>query len=330
MSGLQPIAGTAEATLGLWQESFGILASDGATIPVHRWLPRGAPQAIVIISHGLAEHALRYRWTATNLASRGCAVYANDHRGHGQAAMPGRLGDFGQGGFAGLVEDLRQVVWLAATENPGTPLFLLGHSMGAFAAQLFAIENSHAVSGIVMSGGSALDLLHESVGKKDPEEISRDATFSAVDAPFQWLSRDPAVVDRYLDDPLCGFAVAPASRDSFYAAGPRLRDPAELRRIRPDLPMLMLSGERDPINGFLHHFGAQIERYRHAGLRNLTARIYPGARHEVLNETNREEVLCDLFAWLQGSLQERGARADPGTAGSRRRTLRRTLARHDA
>lgn len=315
--------------LGLWEESFGILAQDGATIPVHRWRPRRVPQAVVIISHGLAEHALRYRWTAASLASHGYAVYANDHRGHGMAATPGRFGDFGRCGFDGLVGDLRQVVWLAATENPGTPIFLLGHSMGAFAAQLFLIENSHAVSGVAMTGGSALDLLYKAMGGRDPMADGKTGVFSPVEAPFTWLSRDPAVVDRYLDDPLCGFAVTRATHDSLHGAAPRLRDPGELSRIRPDLPVLMLSGEKDPVNGFLHYFGTQIERYRCAGLRNLTARVYPDARHEVLNETNRAEVLGDLVAWLDGTLRARAGPArtqPPGGCGA----IRRVLACHDA
>ncbi len=329
MSGALRRPGSLPRAHGLWEESFGILAQDGATIPVHRWRPRTAPLAVVIVSHGLAEHALRYRWAATGLAAHGYAVYANDHRGHGMAAVPGRLGDFGAGGFDGLVADLRQVVWLAATENPGTPIFLLGHSMGAWAAQRFLIENSHAVCGAAMSGGSALDLLYKALGGRDPLADGKSDAFAPIDTPFAWLSRDQAVVDRYMDDPLCGFAVSRASHDSLSGAGPRLRDPAELRRIRPDLPVLMLSGTRDPVNGFLDYFAVQMERYRGAGLRNLEARVYPDARHEVLNEINRAEVLDDLVAWLGSAVQDRGGRLR-ASAPAGCRAARRTLARLDA
>ena len=296
----------------VWEESFGVAASDGATVPVHRWQPARAARAVLVVSHGLGEHALRYRHVGTALAQRGYAVYANDHRGHGMAACrAAALGDFGPGGFAGLVADLHRVVLLAALENPGRPLLLLGHSMGAWAVQLYLLEHgSQGLAGVAYCGGSALDLLARRVSRLDPACYAVNDAFEPARTAFDWLSRDPAVVDRYLDDPLCGFNALPASRHSMMAAGARLRDPEELRRIRPDLPVLMFSGERDPVNGFLDYFRAQLDRYRGAGLRDVTARVYPGARHEMFNETNRAEVMADLLLWLDGVLAER--RREPG------------------
>jgi alpha-beta hydrolase superfamily lysophospholipase len=317
-------------TLEPREESFGIAAQDGAVIPVHRWTVPRTPRAAIIISHGIGEHALRYRPTGRRLAGCGYAVYANDHRGHGMAASsPEDLGDFGEGGFAHLLDDLRQVIWFAVMENPGAPVFLLGHSMGSFAAQLFILDNSPLLAGVALSGGSALDLRMQYVLARPQPDNNR--AFEPVRTAFDWLSRDPTVVDRYLEDPLCGFTATDASRRSMWATAPRLRNSAELRRIRPDLPVLMLTGEADPINGSLRYFNALLERYRGAGMCDVTPRVYRGARHEPLNEINRTEVMHDLEAWLEASLLRSGdaARAVEIRPGSYR-AFRRTPLRFDA
>lgn len=305
----------------VWAESFGIAAQDGTTIPVHRWRTPRLPRAVVVISHGLGEHGLRYGATGRALVAAGHAVYANDHRGHG-LAVSGRdgLGDFGRGGFETLVADLQQVVWLSALENPGVPVFLLGHSLGAYAAQFFVLDNSASLAGVIMSGGSALDLRLKSV----PESrayLSTSDTAEEAPSAFAWLSRDPAVVDRYLDDPLCGFDASPDARKSLCSVAPRLRDGGEIRHIRPDLPILMMTGERDPLNGCLHGFETQINRYVDAGLVGVSARVYAGARHEILNETNRDEVVADIVHWMEavvGTGPANGRRSVPGRSGTRR------------
>lgn len=293
-----------------WAESFSIAAHDGTTIPVHRWRPHRSPQAVVVISHGLGEHALRYSATSRALVGAGLAVYANDHRGHGRAASNrNMLGDFGRGGFEALVADLQQVVWLSALENPGVPVFLLGHSLGAYAAQLFMLDNSQSLAGAILSGGAALDLRLKSVpGSR--AFLSASGAGEGEASAFGWLSRDPAVVDQYMDDPLCGFDASPDARKSLSAVAPRLRDRAEIRRIKADLPILMMTGERDPLNNCLRSFETQMNRYVDAGLVSVSARVYAGARHEILNETNRAEVIADVVNWIEAVV---GA----GTGGTR-------------
>jgi len=316
----------------MWSESFGIAAHDGETIPVYRWRPTGLPRAVVVVSHGLGEHALRYGATSAALVRAGYAVYANDHRGHG-LAVTGRdmLGDFGRGGFEALVADLQQVVWLASMENPGAPIFLLGHSLGAYVAQLYILDNSSSLAGVMMSGGAALDMRLKSVPKSRAGLSAGDGTSEGESAAFGWLSRDPAVVDQYMDDPLCGFDESPSARRSLGAIAPRLCDRSELRRIKSDLPILMMTGERDPLNGFLRSFRTQVGRYAGAGLVGVCERVYPGARHEILNETNRTEVIADMVAWMEGVIG-----AGTGFADTRRavpgcyRTVQRTAHRYDA
>jgi alpha-beta hydrolase superfamily lysophospholipase len=300
----------------VWAESFGIAAQDGTTIPVHRWRRPGLPRAVVVISHGLGEHALRYSATSRALVSAGHAVYANDHRGHGLAVRSrDMLGDFGRGGFEALVDDLQQVIWLSALENPGAPVFLLGHSLGAYAAQLFMLENSKSLAGVIMSGGAALDLRLKSV----PESrafLSTSDSGEGEPSAFAWLSRDAAVVDQYMDDPLCGFDASPDARKSLGAIAPRLRNGEEIRRIKADLPILMMTGERDPLNNCLLSFQTQRRRYIDAGLVGVSARVYAGARHEILNETNRAEVIADIMSWMDavvasGSMSTRRTSRSP-------------------
>jgi len=306
------------------EESFAIPAQDGAAIPVHRWQKSFGARAVVVISHGLAEHALRYRPVALLLAEKDYAVYANDHRGHGFAVTrPHLLGEFGEGGFAALVEDMKHVIFLAASEHPGAPIFLLGHSMGSYAAQLYILENSANLAGVALTGGSAMDLRCRGLvadGLMSMVQDDRQATATAPD--FAWLSRDRAVVKAYLDDPLCGFAPSSATLKSLFVVAPRLGDSNQLHGIRKDLPLYMFTGELDPINGFVRYFEALLERYRFVGLKNVSARVYrDGARHEMLNELNRSEVVDDLVRWIEANRAEReaGQSAQCTLAQTRRR-----------
>jgi len=290
---------------GIIEESFGILASDRETIPVHRWLPEVPAKAVVVISHGMGEYALRYRATGNALASKGYAVYSNDHRGHGYAIKASRMhGDFGQNGFQNLVDDLRQVVELGATTHPNLPVFLLGHSMGSYVAQFFVLDHWDILSGVALCGGSALDQRPSYDDGIHLFAIDNNASFEAARTSFDWLSRDFAIVDSYVDDPLCGFVATPDSLRSLYSIAPRLQNSFEIQKIERGFPILMFTGECDPINGFLSHFKVLRDRYRQAGLQNITTHIYPGARHEVLNETNRSEVLCDIDNWLTRVIQD--------------------------
>lgn len=274
-------------------------SADGETITVYRWEGAAPKRGAVQIAHGMGEHALRYAPVAEALAHAGYDVYANDHRGHGSAASAaGKLGNFGPAGFPALVADMAEVTRLARREAEGRPVVLLGHSMGSFAAQLYVLDHSDLVDGVALSGSAALDLLGAAAmtGQWKLEDLN--APFEPARTPFDWLSRDPAQVDAYISDPLCGFTVTPESYGSMFAVGPRLADPKELRRIRRDLPMFLFVGELDPVNGKLAWFNPLVDRYREAGLRDVSWHVYGGARHEVLNESNRPEVLMVLRAWI--------------------------------
>jgi alpha-beta hydrolase superfamily lysophospholipase len=276
-----------------------IAGSDDKPIRVHQWKGSALSRGIVQIAHGMGEHALRYRPVAHTLAKAGYVVYANDHRGHGElAAQANALGDFGPGGFPVLVDDMAKVTRMARDADNGKPLVLLGHSMGSFAAQLYLLDHSDLVDGVALSGTTALDLLGAAAmsGRWKLEDLN--AGFSPARTAFDWLSRDSAIVDAYIADPLCGFNVNAESYGSLFAVAPRLAEVAEIRRIRRDLPIFLFVGDRDPVNADLAWFQPLIDRYREAGLTDVSWHVYGGARHEVLNELNRSEVVANLQAWI--------------------------------
>jgi alpha-beta hydrolase superfamily lysophospholipase len=276
-----------------------IAASDGKPINVYQWKGSSPTRGIVQIAHGMGEHPLRYRAVAQALAGAGYVVYANDHRGHGElAAKANELGDFGPQGFPALVDDMTQVTRMARDADKGKPLVLLGHSMGSFAAQLYILDHSDLLDGVALSGTTALDLLGAAAmsGRWKLEDLN--ASFDPARTPFDWLSRDPAIVDAYIADPLCGFNVNEASYGTLFGVAPRLANAADIGRIRRDLPMYLFVGDLDPVNAGLTWFRPLVDRYREAGLTDVSWHVYGGARHEVLNETNRAEVVANLLAWI--------------------------------
>ena len=279
------------------ETDFELTASDGTPIEAHRW-QGGAPRAIVQLAHGMGEHSLRYRPLADALTEAGYVVYANEHRGHGKgAAARNELGDFGARGFDGLVDDMALLSQHARDAHPGLPLILLGHSMGSFAVQYYLARHSALLAGAVLSGTTALDLLAAAAQTGFKLE-DLNAALPDVRTPFDWLSRDPAQVDAYVADPLCGFTVTPESRVSMFAGLATLTPEALRSRIRPELPLYLFIGDQDPVSNKAEWFYPLVQRYRDAGLQDVSCHVFGGARHETLNETNREEVVAVLLAWV--------------------------------
>jgi alpha-beta hydrolase superfamily lysophospholipase len=252
-----------------------IPASDDKPIRVYQWKGSAPVRGIVQIAHGMGEHALRYRPIAQALVNAGYVVYANDHRGHGElAAQANTIGDFGPGGFPVLVDDMTRVTRMARDGEKGKPLVLLGHSMGSFAAQLYLLDHSELLDGVALSGTTALDLLGAAAmsGRWKLEDLN--ASFEPARTPFDWLSRDKAVVDAYIADPLCGFNVNAESYGSLFAVAPRLSTVQEISRICQDLPMLLFVGDLDPVNAKLTWLQPLIDRYREGGLTDVSWHVY--------------------------------------------------------
>jgi alpha-beta hydrolase superfamily lysophospholipase len=265
----------------------------------------------VQIADGLGEHIGRYAGLIEVLVDAGLVVYGNDHRGHGRTApSPKQFGDFGEGGFNLLVKDMVRLSRIAKQENPQKPLILLGHSMGSFAAQGYVLDHSDLLSGLALSGSGALDgLVRLTKSSSSPAEIV-NAAFQPARTPYDWLSRDPAVVDRFMKDPLCFPWLQPAANESFFAASSQLADPVRLRQIRSDLPIYVFSGSEDPVGQQLEGVRVLIERYRNAGIPNISHDFYPGGRHEMLNEINRGEVQTNLLRWISAGVNKRLAGCD--------------------
>jgi alpha-beta hydrolase superfamily lysophospholipase len=282
---------------------FDLTSNDGIAIEAHRW--QGATQrAVIQLAHGMGEHSLRYRHLAQALVEAGYVVYANEHRGHGKgAAARGELGEFGPRAFAGLVDDMALLSRHVRGVHPGLPLILLGHSMGSFATQYYLVEHSALLAGAVLSGTSALDLLGTALQSGFKLE-DMNAALPDVRTPFDWLSRDPAQVDAYIADPLCGFTVSAEGLGSMFATLADLTPEAMRQRIRPDLPLYLFIGDQDPVSNKAEWFYPLVQRYREAGLRDVSSHVFGGARHETLNEVNRDEVVAVLLAWIARVVSE--------------------------
>jgi alpha-beta hydrolase superfamily lysophospholipase len=272
--------------------------ADGEKIFGYRWSAEAPARGVLQLAHGMGEHALRYREKLAPIIESGITVYANDHRGHGRTAKDKEaFGDFGPGGFPALVSDMLSLTRLGRAENPGKPLILLGHSMGSFALQLYLVDHSREIDGAVLSGSAALDLLAAS-GSVGGGLEAFNAAIENPRTPFDWLSRDEAEVDKYLADPMCGFSVNEAGMGSMFGALARTFDPVVLKSIRSDLLIYLFSGDEDPVNGKLEWLAPLAQRYRDAGVRDVSNDFYKGGRHEMLNETNRGDVIANLRRWI--------------------------------
>lgn len=273
-------------------------ASDGWRIPLLAWLP-AAPRAVAQIAHGMGEHAGRYDRLARALMRQGYAVYANHHRGHGPQALDGGTrGNLGPGGFARLVEDMADVSRAIQLRHPGLPLVLVGHSMGSFAAQAYALVHSAWLHALVLSGSAATDLLAEGRRTGRRVQAQEDSANEPPRTPYDWLTRDDAEVNRYMADPLCGFLLEPASMASMFVTCAPTTAPGGFSTMRPTLPIYVLTGSCDPVNDHLEWFHPLVQRMRSAGLAQVTDVVYEGARHEVFNETNRDEIIGAMLVWL--------------------------------
>lgn len=294
---------------------------DDVSIHVECWVPRGEVVAAVQIAHGMQEYALRYENVARALTEKGFAVYANDHRGHGRSLIePQRLGHLGSGGTESVLKDMKQLSDIIVERHPGKPLFLVGHSWGSFLSQAYAQRWGKALSGLVLSGSNgknplvkigvyvsrlvaALRGADRTAGLLDALSVGGlNKQFEPGQTGLEWLSRDPSVVKAYVDDPLCG---APFPNSFFVEMTALLASAwaAENEALIPaDLPVRMISGDRDPVGLNGTGVEALARRYRERGMTEVSVKLYPMARHEVFNETNREEVLDDLVAWLSAHL----------------------------
>jgi alpha-beta hydrolase superfamily lysophospholipase len=283
-------------------ERFQFKSDDGLSIACVKWQRHHQPRGVIQIAHGLGEHIGRYAELAEVLVEDEFVVYGNDHRGHGLTAEPtGSFGDLGPGGFDQLVEDMVSLRVIAKKEHSGKPYILLGQGLGSFTAQQFVLDHGYSIDGLALSGSGALDGLARIVQSMAPGEDPMrvmNAAFEPARTSMDWLSRDNAAVDAFINDPLCFPALKPDSMESFIGAFPRLADPREIQHVRDDLPVYVFSGSDDPVGQRLEGVRVLIDRYRSAGLRSIAQDFYSGGRHEMLHEINRRDVITNLLVWI--------------------------------
>lgn len=290
-------------------------ATDGAEIHYRHWPAPVSPRAVVQVLHGAAEHSGRYDRFAKALVAQGYAVYATDHRGHGRTRVrSGELGDAGPDGWNRYVEDERQLSDLIRQAHPRAKLVLFGHSMGSFILQDYMTRYGELLDGVILCGTA--------YGPPPPNEALAAVNAAAEAAPLamseiwanrfvgynkpfagrpgaEWLSRDQDEVQKYIDDPLAGFGFSNALVRDFFQGMAALRNPEREARIPKDVPVLVIQGSLDPVGANLQATQALLDRYQALGLKNVQHKFYDGARHELMNESNRDEVQRDVLAWLK-------------------------------
>lgn len=298
--------------------TFPLPTPDGTVLHVHRWLPEGPPRAVVQLAHGMVEHVGRYAHLGERLAAEGYAVYGADHRGHGGtttgADTVGHLAD--EAGFAAVVDDLTVLTDRIEQEQPGVPVVLLGHSMGSFLARAYAARYGERLSGLILSGtagdpgisgraGVRVALLEARLrGPRTPSALMEALVLGPYNRPFRpnrtdfdWLSRDEAVVDAFVADELCGARATAGFYRDILSGLLWVSQPSTVAMMPKDLPVRIVVGEVDPVGGA--SAAAEVAALMlDAGVQDVTVKVWPGARHEVLNETNRDEVEDDLVSWL--------------------------------
>ncbi|WET09512.1 MULTISPECIES: alpha/beta hydrolase [unclassified Pseudomonas] len=301
--------------------TFWLTANDHSRLYVNQWLPEAPPKALIMVSHGMAEHGGRYVRLAEALCGAGYGVFALDQRGHGRTADEGTLGLFAeQDGWNKVVGDLASLNQHIGQQLPGVPIILLGHSMGSYIAQAYLLHHSASLHGAVLSGSNfqpvalyraarlitRAERLRQGLrGRSALIECLSFGSFNQAFKPnrtaFDWLSRDPDEVDRYLHDPLCGFRCTNQLWFDLLGGLQQISKASNLAQIDPGLPILVIGGECDPVSE-----GKRLKSLAHAlreaGCQNLQLNIYPQARHEVFNETNRDEVTADVLTWLDQAL----------------------------
>ena len=302
---------------------FSYPSSDGShTVHAMEWLPQGQHRAVVQIVHGVAEYVGRYDHVARFLTERGFLVCGEDHLGHGKTVDDGKYGYFGpRGGWDLVVRDIRRLRELQGEKYPGVPYVMLGHSMGSFLTRTYLIRWPGTVDGAVLSGTGQEPAPLVALGKalagglcllRGGDSVSplvNAMSLGAYNKKFapnrtgaDWISRDEAVVDTYLKDPLCTFMPTVAMFRDMMGGLQYIADRNNLARMDKETPVYFLSGDRDPVGAMGKGVEKVVRMFRKAGCRDVSVKLYPEGRHEMFNELNRDEVMADLLAWLESKL----------------------------
>ena len=286
-----------------------------------RWMPEGQVRGVVQILHGIAEFAERYDDFAGYLNAQGIAVVAEDHMGHGGSMETGTQGYFA-GGWDTAVDDSYRLMKDTMAEFPDVPYILFGHSMGSFMARSILIRypdsgiRAAVICGtgwmpkaVVEGGKAAAKLICSRIGERNPSALMQKIAFGSynkkVEHPrteFDWLSRDKREVDAYIAHPKCGFIASCGLMRDMMGGISMIQKPENLAKMDKNLPVLFIAGGDDPVGDYGKGVKQAAEEFRRAGMTDVKVKLFPLARHEILNEINRSEVYSFVSDWIDNFL----------------------------
>lgn len=305
--------------------TFKLKSEDGKELFIYEWLPDdGNTKAVIQISHGMAEHAGRYEEFARRLTLEGYAVYANDHRGHGQTA--GDIKNIGyfanKNGWNLVVKDMYTITNYIKEKWSKYPIFLFGHSMGSLLSRHYIYQYGNILRGVILSGTSGNPGILANIGKLlarmeckfkggKNKSINLDRlTFGSYNkafrpsrTPFDWLSRDSKEVDKYINNPLCGEIFSSCFFYDLLTGIKLIHNKKNIKRIPKNLPIFFISGEKDPVGNNTKGVLDVYRVYKKMGIKDVQYKFYNDARHELLKELNREQVMKDIILWLNKHLK---------------------------
>ena len=298
---------------------------DEKEIHAIKWEPECESKAVIQIAHGMAETAIRYERFARRLSENGYTVYINNHRGHGDnEETPETLGYLAdKDGFDFLVSDMKILTDIIKKDNEDIPLFAFGHSMGSFALQKYLIDYPGNLNGAVLCGSNGdfgfilkaskpvISLVELIKGQKSKSKFINNLMFgmnnNAYDnkrTDFDWLSRDEKEVDKYIADEKCGFVCTVEFYRDFIKGLEYVENRENLKKLCVNHPLLIVSGDMDPIGKNGKGVKNLYERYKKYGINDIEIKLFEDARHEILNEINREEVMDYLISWFDEKLRK--------------------------
>ena len=297
----------------------GICCSVRTSIHALKCVPDSKPRAAVQIAHGIAEHIDRYRPFMEFLADKGFVVAGNDHLGHGKSIrVPEEQGFFAEkDGWWRVVDDMDKLHDIMSNEYPELPYVLFGHSMGSFLTRTYLIKHPDKYDGVILSGtghqspalvlggnavASVMAKLNGAMGDGTKLDSLAFGTYlNKIENPrtkFDWLSRDTEQVDKYIADPLCGFVGKIGLYRDMMQGIKFITDKKNIAQMNKEKPVYFMSGDGDPVGDYGKGVERAYKAFCDAGLHDVFMRLYPGGRHEMLNETNKEQVYQDILSWL--------------------------------
>lgn len=300
------------------KESFSFPSHDGKnTISGCIWLPEGEMRGMVQLLHGMQEYIARYDAFAQYLTEQGLLVFGHDHLGHGETAAPedrGYMGDVD--GYLHMLEDAHTATLLQKEAHPGLPVVMIAHSMGSMIARMYLAKYAGELAGMILSGVTqkvpALPLAKWLMGREVKKQgyrgtspLAEKLVFGKHNTHFEgegcrvsWLTRDAAVREAYLADPLCTFPFTAAAYTDLMHMAERIFSPGFYASVPHDIPVLLAAGAEDPCGGYGKGVEREYEKLLSTGA-NVSLKLYPDMRHEILNEIGKEAVWADFLEFIE-------------------------------